>query len=239
MKKKLLTLVLAAAMVMGLGITASAAPTVSGGDLVNAGADGSYSKELTGTATMQVPTIKVTGPATLGDILMNPYQITVSSGDESVNDSIISPVIKVESKSNVPLAVGVSGSATIETGSKITFSTSPLSGDETKNVVFAYLEIANEKEGESGTPDFTAEYNNNSKKGAVTKGIVLSTREAKTDAENPLILPVGTEDTPSAMYFQVKGSLASTPTQPWTEADKFTAKVKFTFAPQVVPAPAD
>lgn len=215
MKKKILSLVLAATMVMGMSITAFAAETT---DITAAGADGAYSTELTGELDVELPVIKVTVPSSLSDIVLNPYCIEVTYEGAANSDSVITAAQTITSESNVPLSVDVTATAAVEKTSGVKFATARLKGTETTKSVFAYVTV-----GATEADLVTLE---NWEKGSN----VVIFKSGSATQEGMGRLAVGTT-TPSSLTFKVVGEAAASASPAWSEADTFAAKVKFTFNP--------
>lgn len=115
MKKKMLSLVLATTMILGMSMTAFAATktettdvsgndvtTISGNDL-----DGENvaSGSVTMTSSLQELIISVTITKN-GNVIANPYGLAV----DSVTDTLIGSEIDVVNESNAPIEVGLAGS---------------------------------------------------------------------------------------------------------------------------------
>lgn len=134
MKKKLAALVLAVTMVMGTGLTVCA-ETIS--DMAGA-AEG---QTITGDATLNLPTIKVTVPTT-ADIVINPFQMVYTdSEDNKSSDQIICVPQDIVNESNVAVAVNVADLTAKDVSDGILISTTALTDKITTKSAFLYLEV--------------------------------------------------------------------------------------------------
>jgi len=102
--KKLLAVVLATTMVMGMAVTASADDGTAKPDEKT----GAYSAVTAVSVSTNSPQIEVTVP-TEASFMLNPYKLEVGGK----TDQVISGVSTITSNSNVDLKVGVNAQATI------------------------------------------------------------------------------------------------------------------------------
>jgi hypothetical protein len=220
MKKKILSVVLAMTMVMGLSISSFAAN-------VNTMAKAGEGIEVSGTSTASIPTIAITVPTTTS-IVINPFQMAVDldgegSGTATASDQIISAKQEITSASNVAVAVNIASfSATPAEGKSIAILTKSAKTATAKSVYLG-LKIA---------PTIAAD----------TPVAVAATTTGASKA-SALILAAGTAETPSKCEFQITGDCNANPTKtenkvtspdPWATGDNVTVKIKFTFTPQII-----
>lgn len=224
MKRKLLAAVLSMSMILGTGMSALAAD-------VDTATDGIYSSgEISGTTDVTLPIVKVTVPSSLGDVVLNPYKMEVTVGDDTVQEQILTAEQKIENYSNVGVAVNVSSLvATKEEGSDVIFATAALKGTETTKSVFMYMEIIGDGEDAAYKDNYDAK---------ATNQILVSTKEAKKD--NVILLDKSSDSTTEAVgttatvgKFKFVGTATTKPAKAWASTDSFTIKMKFTFIPQV------
>lgn len=219
MKRKFLAAMLSLSMVLGTGVTAFAADTV----VENADNEGVYGAEISGTSGIEVPTIKVTVPATLGEVGLNPYGMTYTVDSTDYTDKIVSIANEIINESNVAIGVNVSSmAAEVPTDSGVIFSAADLKGTETTKSVFMYLEMV--KDGDK----FADAYSK-----TATNQLLVSIKAASKDSM--VVLAAG-DTTATKAQFKFAGKVAEKPAKAWNKKDVFTVKVKFTFTPQVVEA---
>jgi hypothetical protein len=213
------------AVVMALSMSVT---TFADDNTTTISGNGKFSGSVTATGTTNVPVIAVTVPSTAAFVINPygiPYNIQVStdslteiSGDEDDPDlSIVSPEYTIKSTSNIGLNVDVKLQATIPSGSKISLASKDLTGRETSKSAFIYFEI---KEQSDSFKDSYDKSNNQ---------IVLSKRA--TTRKSVCFIPAGTESSPSEAECKFFGSVVANPKTAWTENDKVTATIVFTFTP--------
>ena len=226
--KKIMSAVMAGAMVLSLGATAFAAPATVDLETVDP-------FELPVEGTTQVPTIKIQVPETVG-IIANPYNLSVDAtaigGSATESGQIISPVQYIK---NLTKGVDIEVKATVAgyVDGEVEFATGTTATETTKK---AYLQI------EWGLCDGTA---------APTYG---DTTTVAVIADGATPTPVGATGltmkassdgtavaTNGAVGFHFKGDLTpnekvvttgDTAQTPWSEADTFGATVVFNFTPK-------
>ena len=117
--KKIMSAVMAGAMVLSLGVTAFASSTSGGVTL-----EGELGYELGVEGTTSVPTIKVVVPESAG-VIANPYRITVDAtaigGTATESGQIISPVQYVKNLSLINVDIKTSAAGYV--GGELTFGT--------------------------------------------------------------------------------------------------------------------
>lgn len=107
--KKLFASAIAMSMVMAMSLPTFAVET-----------DLSQNTEITGTTS--APTIKIVVPST-GTVVLNPYKMSVESGDEEVTDTIISATQYIENHSNVDIQVNAAATGTVAGNAKLATAT--------------------------------------------------------------------------------------------------------------------
>ena len=223
MKKKIISAVLSALMVVGISMPAFAAdPTVI--ESMTGATDTGASVDI--DSDISLPIIKITVP-TSTSIIINPFQLEVDKdgdgeGEEVSTDQIVSLVQEISSESNVKLAVNVAElKATPSEG--ITIATKTAKAATAKS---AYLAM-----------EIGADLSNAS---AAKTTVVATTAGAKKDAA--YMLDKGTQQTPAKCQFKIVGDVNANPTKtvskvvtadPWLDSDEVAIAVKFTFTPQI------
>lgn len=240
MKKKLVTLLLAATMMVGGTLNVFAADNTTDLEGSEAAATGS---EVTGESTVNLPVVKVTVPTT-ADIVINPFQMSYADEGAGIegNSQIISAEHEISSSSNVAVAVNVADLTTTEVTEGISVATAALTSKVTTKSAFLYLEVV--KAGDDGKYTFASAYDR-----AATSQVIIPNSEdasgkvkaASKDAIVVLDAAAG-ESTPSKAAFKIGGNVVANPVgsdgvaAPWLESDNIGISFKFTFTPQVVTA---
>lgn len=214
--KKIMSAVMAGAMVLSLGVTAfaSAAP----GTITLESAD---PFELPVTGTTEVPAIKITVPETVG-VIANPYRLTVDAtsigGTATEAGQIISPVqyIKNYSKVDVDASVKAAGYVTGE----VTFASATVAAAEKTKKAYVNLKM--------GTCNGTAAPTTYSNTLALT-----ATETPVAVGSTPLTMLKSadgtTVDATGAIGFTFEGDLSTAPEVAWTPDDTFGATLFFEF----------
>lgn len=112
MKKRLLSLALAATMLLGASMTVSAGSDVTFGDVTSNSKTGK--KDVSGDVNFDgiLPEITITVSVSTGGnrVIMNPYKLNLSAIGGSVSyNSMVLPDISFNNKTDVPVALGISG----------------------------------------------------------------------------------------------------------------------------------
>ncbi len=232
MKKKIIALMLASAMVMGMGLTASAE---------NITAIDEQGTPVEVTSSQNLPTINITVPTSL-EIVINPYQMSYTLGDGTSSDQIVCAEEEIVNESNVAIAVNVKELTAKEVKEGITFATAPITSKDTGKSVFLYLEAV------KNSDNFASAYNKTStSQVAVPDATTAGTKVKAAEKASIVILDKGSETATTAKV-KVGGSVVANPTKtvtnddktkttlddPWTSEDTFKISFKFTFTPQVV-----
>lgn len=237
--KKILSAVMAGAMVLSLGMTAFASSTSSGITLETADP-----YEFTVDGTTQVPALKIVVPETVG-VIANPYGLTVDAtaigGGKEVTDKIVSPVQFIKNQS----AVDIDVSATVAgyVGGEVEFATTAITDSVTKKQAFVTFEMAQTVTAETA-PD------------AYTHKAVLSAAETPVevkqgDADKVVTMEKagadGAVSAKGAVAFHFVGELTANDKivttgdnaqAPWNEEDVFGATVVFNFSAKTNAAPS-
>lgn len=246
MKKKLLSLIMATAMILSLAV-----PAFATGEAYYA--DGTKEEQLTPTITFQattfVPTISLTMPA-LNDnpVVLNPYKIEVTGENIAVNGlaaapaandatkQVISPVYSIKNNTDAKLKFVVSATTTV--ADTVTLATDYVSLTETKKSAHIMLVVG--KSEVSATDFGKAQYNDNGAEQTLNRfdtakyeTILLKKGEAKSGATNMAIAAAaGTEEgQENYLVFQFQGDMSRTPTSSWLNTDTLSTVIKFTFTP--------
>lgn len=216
MKKQLLSLALAGAIVLSGSTLAAAAPaTTSTAPPTATLAPGATSADIKVEAAFAEPTLKISVPTAVG-VVLNPYELEYDiDGKTDASDPIAGIAHQITSESNVALNVSATISAT--PGSGMVLAEKPLTGKETDKSVFAFIALS--KEDITEDPEYNAKAENQLAfaKKAVTKEKMIQIANGSTSAES--------------VYFKVCGSVNPTPAKAWTKDDKLPMTIKFDFVP--------
>jgi hypothetical protein len=138
MKKKILSIVLATAMVMGMSVTALADDPTPTTATLSAGGE----QIMNGTGAVKEPTISIVVPVSFA-IAVNPYKVPYVMGDATYTDQIVSVPSYIVNYSDVPVEVTVTdakvtkdNASTVEVADTVTPAT-----DKTKKIALQ-LDIA-------------------------------------------------------------------------------------------------
>lgn len=226
MKKKILSMAIACALVLSVTRTAGAAE----GTTVEEPENGVYSAAVKADAEVETPTIKIT--ISSGEekmVKLNPYKIQITEDGKTYSDKIANAEDYIKNESNVPISVNVAASATTSDAKKVPLSATPLTGKETTKSVFAFLAIKNADNDTSAAFETAPAYNK------TEKGQILF--EAKATPKTGVVtLGVGSSTATYAAY-KIFGDVSSTPSEAWdAENDKVTFNIIFSFDPLIVPS---
>lgn len=231
MKKKIVTMLLAAAMVMNTVVPVLAAGTeteLSGDTAVIEGLD------VTVNSTVRTPTIKVKVP-TSAAIMLNPYRLEVTADGEETNAQIICAPQTITNESEVGVAINlVDLVCEVGRSSDLEIKDTQLDDNDTDKKAFLYFEMISVDDG-----DFEEEYTGSSD----YQLIISETEQSKEEmvileaAEyNGTTFVEGTE-----AQFKIGGQLVAVPVDnygnltPWVDGtDTITVTMKFTFTPQAM-----
>lgn len=241
MKKKIVALLLSATMVMGMGVTVCATDIDSVEGLAAGG-------EVTGSGTVELPTIDVTVPTT-ADIVLNPYQIIYDvdgeEGDVTAQNQIISATQEIISDSDVDLAVNVVDLKA--TSATIALNTAAVTGGKVvAKSAFLYLEVV--APNEEGEYVFAEKYDAKLGTNQLVVPKVATAEDAGSSKTAVATLAAnvnGTPDDDAKVAFKFLGDVVVNPTKPdpdnskvqisdpWTVSDALSVSMKFTFTPQM------
>lgn len=213
--KKVLSAVLAGAMVLSMGMTAFATSTSSG---VTLESEDPY--ELTVEGTTQVPALKIVVPET-ASIIANPYRLSVDAssigGTANESGQVISPVQYIKNMSLVDVEVTAKAYGYVD-GEAFFGSAATSDADKFADISF-----------EMGLCDGTqapASYTANTVK-------LDTSEEGKAVGAAGLTMTKSTDGTAvaatGAVGFHFTGDLNDETSTPWTEADTFGATIVFDF----------
>lgn len=224
--KKVMSALLAGAMVLTMGMTAMANDETSKSDLEQLAIEVG--------STVNVPTLKIMIPNSVG-LVVNPYKLQANVGTNEnpimKNGQIVSKTyfIKNYSPMGIKVTPTISGGASFTLLASGSPSTSPDSEGylEKQGIVnFEYAVTADATEPVWGTP---------------TNKLVLGEEEAKPSPAAIPMLSIGTEPTSEApnpinfdnsLAFRFTGDVTGSPTEPWTTDDSVNASLVFDFASQ-------
>lgn len=178
------------------------------------------------TATSKMPVIRVTVP-TRGTVYINPLKVPVSIGDWESEDQIISTPNSIANKSDVPVAVDVTVTGIIKTGSTMTLASYPTNGRGTDKSAFIYFEITQSDYDDPDYADWAPSYNA-SKHIAIVDGVPIT-------QEKIITLPAKTLEGEVAeggyAPFRLTGDAVQEPEVAWNSRDGINVTVAFTFTP--------
>lgn len=218
MKKKLIAFVLAGAMTFGASLTAFAADaTVS---------DTTAETTVTGTGSINVPTIRVTVP-TAFDVVLNPFQIAYEDADGNTQKTQIVTVPQlITNESNVAVAVNVKEFKATPS-SDVKLSAKPVAKATDKSV-YLYLEIVNSTTDTAANAKFTG-----------TASLVPTDDSGDGSSKDAIVTLAAGDETATYAAFKLGGDMVVNPVEadgtatPWVAADKVDVSFKFTFTPQM------
>lgn len=209
--KKVLSLVLALAMVLALAVPAFATTQA---------VTDSTPAEIELDAAVGAITLDVTLPAAV-DPNLNPYGLEVGASKDT--SQIISEAMFIENASAVDVRVDVTATGTPTAGVTLATATAnnPAKPVTTKSI-YAYFEIMEATNG-STAPTWAAT--------ADTKAANIIPIAAKATTKTNVITMAKKGTTSSFAAFHIGGDMAPAPTTAWTTDDKVTIKLAFTFYP--------
>ena len=243
MKKKLLSLMMAVAMIATL-----AAPAFANGNNNNAG-NGTSTQTYNGTTAL--PTVTVTVEGSGNALAFNPYGMSIStkifpstgsggsvvSGDST--DQIVVPALYIKNQTVAPMKFGVKATATVQGNTVL--SAKPCTGKETTLNAFVMAEFHQDNDLVVPATIWTADWSTTAK---ITETInekfypqIIPTADGKTAAAlysiDQATTASGGAVTPNYLIAKISGNLAGNPTGGWTSADTLKLVLEFTFTPGV------
>lgn len=178
------------------------------------------------TATPKMPVIRVTVPSR-GTVYINPLKVPVSIGDWQVEEQIISTPNNIANMSDVPVAVDVTVTGAVKTGSTMTLAGSPTNGRGTDKSAFIYFEMKQSSSDDPEDVKWDSSYDA-SKHLLVVDGVPIT-------KEKILTLPAKTLDDEVAeggyAPFRLAGDAVEEPEIAWNSKDGVNVIVSFTFTP--------
>jgi hypothetical protein len=249
--KKVVSLVLAAAMAASLSVTAFAAgddedtsgQQTNNTDTTPAVEEVTTNRSMTVSGNYQAVDIAVVVPTT-GNVIINPYALPVAiSDDTSVNKvsaQIVTKPLAIKNRSAVKLDVNVSATATVK--NNLTLATAAVTpSSETKTTAFVYLAAKTAADTTGAELALAKEYATVTwpTYGASTKGTLALKADNAVTQTGFTTLAAATEEngafkaygTGSIALIGLTGSVAQNPTEAWTAKDGLSVKIAFTFTP--------
>jgi len=253
MKKKLLSLVMAVAMILSLAAPAFA--TEYWNVKNNSEADKAKSEQqIKFEAKTFVPTIKLTIPDTSKNpMVLNPYKIeytgnisatesaTVNSAvtvhSANYTDQIICPIYAIKNQTNAKL--NVKAKATTTVGGEMALATSHVDLRATTKQAFINLVVKKNSVTSADWATATYAHVNNAVMGKLdaydtTNNSVITLAATNNDTNVATLKNAALEldgSKTNYMLFQFDGELARNTTKAWAANDKLTTTVTFTFTP--------
>lgn len=238
--RKVSALFLAMLMCMALAVPALASGGgVGSGDVLSSGDDGT----VTYKAKVQEPTIEITVPSLSRAIILNPYQIRVTTGTASGDiaqsvtsgdakawqNSLLSTRLYLHNKSTVPLHMSLELLGTSKS-TDVTFATGPIAATEKNKKVFMFVQVGSVTEGSAPTTAelSTATYDNSN---PATQGIFKAAVTKMTN-NNTSGLDIPTPRDPATGNYvpiDIGGECTTTPTNAWASTDTIEATITFSF----------
>lgn len=220
MKKKILSMVMAAAMVLSVSSVSQAAVTADP-------EDGTY--KITVGGVVETPTIAVTlTDSGTRKVVINPYGLdTTKAPDVTDNGAkteyLVNSIQTITNTGATDLAVNVTLSAGIPEGStsKAKLATAKVLDTDKNNSVFAFLNVETGSTAKTSMPN--ADYDK------TNKGQAVFTSKATTTKEIAKLKKTG--DTIAS--YKIMGNVAQNPTTPWAATDVLDFKIVFDFEPRV------
>lgn len=216
MKKKLLSMALAGALVLSAGSASQAA-------------DNSKTFDVTGTYTEPTITVTLSNPS--AQMAINPYGLTqavagIAVGDDLQREQLVNKVETITNASNVALAVNAKVSATPSGNLKLTTAVFKDRLSEKTNSIFAFLHM------EKGSAAVTiAADENHLYDPKAGNQVVFGTKETTKKGLVTLDSASGTDKVAS---FKILGDVAPNPTTPWSTEDKMDFNIVFDFEPRLL-----
>jgi hypothetical protein len=228
--KKFLSMVLALAMIFTL--------------CVSAFAEDPDPNEFKATATVKIPSISVTVPAT-APLFINPmgFEVKIADGsaagseDEAntkTSSKIVSPLFIIKNASPMKLDVNVIGSVTPDSTNKaLAIATAPIAADDTKNSVFIYAQFGavNGDDGEETFATAPGTYTAPQDTATTFPQLALTTKAPTKPVNVGTILKATDDTTPSKLGFQFLGGCTANPKADWNAGDKVDVSMIFSFKP--------
>lgn len=216
--KKLITLVLALAMVLSLGVSAFASDTTSdttaGGTEKEIKAGSDYSVALTGST--KAATLKAVVPTT-GQVIINPLQLEVTVEQKNIKDQIISATQSIQNLSDCNLEVKAKAIGTEKGNAKLVDTAEAANAEDEKLTVYMYMESLNASAGTE-----PAKWDN-----AATMAVVSNTATAPEATKIMVLDAKGTKNGKDYCVFRLNGAAENT--ADWTTDDTVSVAITFNF----------
>ncbi|MCI8307369.1 MAG: hypothetical protein HFH14_04895 [Lachnospiraceae bacterium] len=227
MKKKILSMALACALVLSTGQTAGAADTN-----ITTPQDGVYKSEVEVSTEVTIPTINITLSDTSSKkVGINPYKLKFSVNDSTeLTDTIANLEETITNESNVAIAVNVTTKAEVPQGSKAVVATAPLKGTEITKSVFSYLQIKEKDSAAAALTTAPAAYD--------AKSNELIAFAAKETTKKAMVTLAAGDTTATYAGYKIFGDVASKPAEAWTTDDTLKFSIVFQFEPVVADSAA-
>lgn len=229
MKKKILSMALACALVLSASQTVGAAgdTTIDAPDATTK----AYEAKVEATTDVTVPTINITLSDTSSkQVGINPYglEYTINGISEKQKDAIPNREETITNNSNVPIEVNVTTQAEVSQNSEAVIASSTLKGTETTKSVFAYLQIK-AKDSNSAALTTTPAYN--------TKDDTLIAFGTKATTKKAMLTLKAKEgSTASYAGYKIFGQVAEKPAKAWATTDTLKYTIIFQFQPVAIKA---
>lgn len=233
MKKKLLSLALVSAMVLGSTITASAEGNINTPALAGSG------QEITGSSTVKTPTIDITVPTT-AEVVINPYKMKATIDEKDYTDQIATVPQEIENSSDVKVAVNVENLKAVPTSGVAISSSSLASKTSGAKSVFLYLEVV---AGGKDAAQFKGSYDSKTMLACPAAAAGLEEEKIKAVSKAAIITLDEKNGATTKASFKMGGDVIANPTKvnddkttsadPWTADDNISFSFKFTFTPQI------
>ena len=228
--KKVLSAVMAGAMVLSMGLTAFATAATPSGQVALEGEE-VYEIEVGGAT--QVATIKVQVPEVVG-FIVNPYKLDAKNEEIGIgttgNTAIVSPLQKIVNKSDFKISVGgkVYGVENSEEAKLKAALTTP--SGTTKAPKEAVINFLDMKGGNAATTRLDKDTSGVASVNPTTTETGVDLTAVELDKAS------GTND---AYLFNFDGDATADPATAWTAGDTFGATISFTFTAVANAAPSN
>lgn len=246
--KKLVSMLLAGAMVFALAIPALAEDSATGPAFSEVATQDTKDNttgnaSLTMVATTNTPTIKLKMPKvdSKSAIIINPYGLkyvakvngaSQAEGSAGSTDAIISPIFAIENSTNAKLKATATVTAKAGGNLKLVDDAEKVTVEKSQpNNVYAEVKIATAETTADGAAATAL-----AAESAVTAVIKTSKVEiGTTDNDKITLAAVDTTAatvTPNYLVFQFGGDAADAPVKPWAATDTLSIEIVWSFTPE-------
>jgi hypothetical protein len=181
--------------------------------------------KITGTCSIPKVTIDVVVP-TSEKVYINPSKVSVKLGGSISDAQIVTETGYVENRSEVPVSVSASVSATLKSGSTMKFATASTK-DSTSTAkqafVFFQMQPVDVDHTDANSVSWDTEYD------ADKHILVTTSTQKKTDFLTLAKYDPDNDTTERFGAFLLSGDCVTAPKTAWTTKDGFTANIAFTF----------